>query len=346
MLNFCTLFDVNYLSRGITLYRSLEKVCPSFHLYVFVFDDATKSFLSSNKTSYPYLTVISLQEFEDEALLAVKTSRSIAEYCWTSTPSTILYCLEKFELDHCTYIDADMFFYSNPQPLVDEMGDKSVLISEHRYTGAYDQASYSGIYCVQFMCFKNTKDGLNVLQWWRNRCLEWCYARLEDGKFGDQKYLDDWTTRFANVHVLQHLGGGVAPWNVQQYTITEEMVVYEKKTGARFPLVFFHYHGLKFFNDNKVSLCGSLYELDGSIKLQLYFPYVRTVLVSSAAINTLGLNKNSEGAHSPAPSLFTQRLRFWKETAIQIKKGKLSPFHLKNFNFNRHNHIYTLDQFF
>jgi hypothetical protein len=60
--------------------------------------------------------------------------------------------------------------------------------------------------------------GMAVLNWWRDRCIEWCYARSEEGKFGDQKYLDDWTTRFDSVHVLEHLGGGIAPWNVQQYS--------------------------------------------------------------------------------------------------------------------------------
>lgn len=49
-----------------------------------------------------------------------------------------------------------------------------------------------------------------------------CVMQLENGKFGDQKYLDDWTARFKDVHVLQHLGGGIAPWNVQQYTFQKE----------------------------------------------------------------------------------------------------------------------------
>jgi hypothetical protein len=345
MLHFCTLFDINYLSRGITLYRSLEKVCTSFHLYVFAFDEPTRQFFSSNKASFPHITMVSLKEFEDDALLRVKPSRSAAEYCWTSTPSTLLFCLEQFKPDHCTYLDADMFFYHDPQVLVDEMGDKSVLISEHRYTPAYDQSSYSGTYCVQFMCFKNTADGMTVLRWWRERCLEWCYARLEDGKFGDQKYLDDWTTRFSSIHVMQHPGGGVAPWNVQQFDITKDLQLIEKKSDARYPLVFFHYHGLKFYKDDKVSLCGSLYELELSVREHLYFPYIRNLLSTSAGIKPMGLKENSEGANTQSPSGSMQLFKFWKETALQIKKGKLSPFHLKNFNFSLHKHIYPLDQF-
>lgn len=342
MLNFCTLFDSNYLTRGLAMYRSLEKTCPSFHLYVFAFDDATCSFLRNNPSFFPRLTVIALNEFEDEQLLKIKPYRTTAEYCWTATPSTILYCINKFQLTHCTYIDADLYFYSNPQVLIDEMGNKSVLISEHRYTRAYDQSAYSGVYCVQFMCFKNTAEGLQVLTWWRDRCIEWCYARLEDGKFGDQKYLDDWTARFSAVHVLQHLGGGVAPWNVQQYYFTNDAKLTEKKTGRSYPLVFYHFHGLKFYTDDRVSLCGSLYELGNEARQLLYYPYIRELLETERELREKGVTGNVTGASSQSPSKVKWVIQFLRETAIQIKNGKLSPFNLKYFNFNRHYHIHSI----
>ena len=98
MLYFCTLFDANYLSRGIATYQSLAKTGEQFHLYVVAFDD--DAFEVLQQLNYTNLTAISLADFEDEALLAVKPSRTRAEYCWTSTSSLILYCIQKLPFEH------------------------------------------------------------------------------------------------------------------------------------------------------------------------------------------------------------------------------------------------------
>lgn len=207
MYNFCTLFDSNYLSRGIAMYDSLKRHCSNFHLYIIAFDDKAYDILT--KLALENITVISLKNFETEQLLAVKPTRTRAEYCWTCTPSTIRYIFDTFKVENCTYIDADLYFYNSPKILFDEMAEKSVLITEHRFTPKYDRSKISGKYCVQFMMFKNNQYGLKVLNWWIDACLDWCYDKYEDGKFGDQKYLDDWITRFKGiVHELQNLGGG------------------------------------------------------------------------------------------------------------------------------------------
>ena len=261
MYNYCTLFDSNYLTRGLAMYESLERHSGDFHLYVFAFDDLSHQLLK--KMNFQFMTVISLKEFEDEALLSVKPSRGTAEYCWTCTPSTLKFRLESYGLESCTYLDADLLFFNDPSVLIDEMGNKSVLITEHRYTPKYDQSSTSGVYCVQFMTFKNDIDGLKVLNWWRDACLEWCYARFEDGKFGDQKYLDDWVSRFDGVHVLQHLGGGLAPWNIQQYDLDK----------CQFEFIFFHFHNYKMIDNGKIEL--GMYKLSESVLNTFYKPYTK-----------------------------------------------------------------------
>ena len=258
MLNFCTLFDSYYLNRGIALYDSLCEHNPDFHLYIFAFDDVSYNVLL--ELALPKTTIVALKELEhwfaNYNLESIRQERSWREYCWTCTPFSISYVIEKHKVDHCTYLDSDIYFFANPQILIEEMGNKSVLITEHRYSPKYDMTEFSGHFCVQFMVFKNTNDGLEVLNWWRDACAEWCYMRSEEGKFGDQKYLNHWPTKYEKaVHVLQHLGGGCAPWNVQQYLFFEDgkkILCKELSTSVVFELVFYHFHNVKYFANGKV----------------------------------------------------------------------------------------------
>jgi hypothetical protein len=281
--NYCTLFDSKYLNRGLAMYESLKTYDKNFHLYIFAFDEFTEKMLKELNLSE--VTVISLGEFEDNELLSVKQSRTKVEYYWTCTASTIKYCIEKFNLDSCTYVDADIYFYGNPSVLLEEMGNNSVLITPHWYTPVYDESERSGIYCVQFVSFRNTIQGMDVLNWWRKECINWCYARFENGKFGDQKYLDNWPEKFKGVYVLKNRGGGVAPWNVQQYDLKNapEFIIKEKKTGKSFPLIFYHYHYLRFLLSRDMDL--GPYVLSHSVIEKLYIPYI---------LNLTKINRNLE----------------------------------------------------
>lgn len=280
MHNFCTLFDSNYLTRALVMYRSLEKSGEDFRLYAVCFDDLSYQVLQ--KLELPCMTAIPLPQFETPELLSVKGGRTAGEYCWTCTPHVIRHVLDTYRLTEVTYVDADICFYAKPSLLLEEFAASgaSVMITEHRYTPRYDQSVTSGIYCVQFMTFRSDKRGLEVLQWWQDRCIEWCYARFEDGKFGDQKYLDDWTQRFEGMHVLQHLGGGVAPWNVQQYALrrSPDGSLWVNET----PLVFYHFHGYRHYDDGVMDL--GTYRLDPEVIELIYRPYVRQLAMAQAEI--------------------------------------------------------------
>lgn len=280
-LYFTTLFNSTYLCKGLAMCDSLDNVCSDYCIYIFAYDEVSYKFLLSKKNKNAI--ILSLEKLEEyfPELLHIKSERSFAEYCWTTTSYTILYCLENFKINHCTYIDADLYFFSNPIILFEELKHGDVLITKHRYTTQYDQSKTSGIYCVQFMTFKQNDNSLSVLKWWKNKCYQWCYNKYEDGKFGDQKYLDDWPERFNNIVILKNLGGGVAPWNVQQYNVLyKKNVVYaiNKKSGEKFDIVFYHFH---YFRYTKLLF---LYEyvlgpylLDNNVINYIYNPYRKKI---------------------------------------------------------------------
>ena len=283
MHNFCTLFDSNYLPRALVMYRSLVATDENFKLYVVCFDDLAFDIL--NKLKLANLIAIPLNDFESQELLAVKVERTAGEYCWTCTPHVVRYVLDTYELAQVTYLDADLCFYEKPSILLAELENTkaSSLITEHRYTPRYDYSATSGIYCVQFMTFNADVHGLKILQWWQDRCLEWCYARYENGKFGDQMYLDDWPTRFEGVHILQHLGGGVAPWNVQQYRIYKEK---DKFFVNSSPLIFYHFQEYRYYKNGIHDFVGGCTLSIEAVSL-LYRPYGLALLKAYDLIYTV-----------------------------------------------------------
>jgi len=246
MKNFCTLFDSYYFMKGLSLYYSLERVCKNFHLYIFAFDDLAYETLVS--LDLKYATIISLKEFETEELLEIKKNRNTAEYCWTCKGPTLKYCFDNYNIESCTYLDSDLYFFDDPEILFEEVLGYDVMLTEHHYTSEYDLSKTNGKYCAHFMYFRNSENGLKVLSWWTNLCLEWCFSYHEVGRFGDQKYLEEFSNTFTGVCILKHLGGGVAPWNIQQYTLlnrNSKPIGINKSDKSQFNIIFYHFHFLK-----------------------------------------------------------------------------------------------------
>jgi hypothetical protein len=285
--NYCTLFDSNYLTRGIALISSLRSLKEDFHLYVFAFDDLTEEVL--NEIDFDEVTVINKNKLENEELILLKEKRSKAEYCWTCTPLTILYCLENFKMERCTYLDADIYFFSSPIEILKEMENKfSILITKHNYSKKYDQTSIRGKYCVQFMSFNNDVEGLKALKWWKEKCIDWCYAYYEDGKFGDQMYLDDWTERFERVCISAKLGCGIAPWNIRDYLVektTKNILVKKKENLESDLLIFYHFHFFKLYDDGDLRY--SYYEIPKSAKKFIYKTYLKELLEAELKLKNI-----------------------------------------------------------
>ena len=245
-----TYFDRNYLIKGMALIESLqEHEKNDYKFFVVCADEYTRLLL--NRLDYKNVSTIPLHMVEggNPSLNAAKRNRNLVEYYWSLKAALALYIIEHHpDIDLLTYFDADLFFYSPPQPIFEELGDHSVLLHEHRFAPEQKTMERYGRYNAGFFSVRNDTHGIAALKWWRDQCMQWCYARLEDGKYGDQLYLNSLPQKLQRVGILQHIGAGVAPWNHIQYNFSRDPAgkVYVNDV----PLVFYHFHSLIFVDPN------------------------------------------------------------------------------------------------
>jgi hypothetical protein len=246
-------------------------------LFIFCFDGP--SYETLLKLKLENATLIPIEKFENKRLLSAKLTRSRAEYCWTCASSTIRYVFDEFKIKECTYLDADIYFFSSPLPLFEEIGNRSVLITAHNYAQKYNPNNSTerkyGKYIVQFVTVKNNKQGNKVLNWWIDRCIEWCYARIEEGKYGDQKYLETMMELFPeDVVCSKNAGAGLAPWNLLNYDFGD---------GIK-NVIFYHFHGFKYFLNGFVQLTLYVYVIGSEAQELIYKPYLREFIKNMSLV--------------------------------------------------------------
>ena len=278
---FCTLFNARYLPQGLALYHSLERVIEAdFTLYVLCMDDFTYEVLA--ELQLPSLHLIALREVEDENLRAVRKTRTVAEYCWTCTTPLLLYVLEHCPSDSVvTYVDADLFFFSDPSGVLDELGDQSILIHEHDFASEYAHLeANSGRFNVGLASFRNNHEGRKCLQRWKDQCLDECILDPSQGKCGDQNYLDEWPSRYSGLVITSNPGIGLAPWNVSKHNLRSDWRG-TITVDDDFPLIFYHFHSMRplrpRFGVNLVLMTQGEYRISPEVADLIYTPYVAAV---------------------------------------------------------------------
>lgn len=263
--HYVTLFDSVFLPQGLALHHSLLEHGGDCVLWVLCLDHACLQALQ--RLDLPQMRLLDLAELETPELLAVKPGRTRAEYCWTLTPWSIQWVLEaEPTAQRVTYLDADVFFLKSPAPIFAEFEASAcgVLITEHGYAPEYDQTPTSGRYCVQFLPVVRGR-GEPILHWWRDRCIHWCFARSENGLFGDQKYVE----QFASISpgLVYPIGPDCrfqAPWNCSIFKFSDA--------------ILFHFHGLRILSRQLVRASGGGYLLPSPTLFYVYIKYCELLM--------------------------------------------------------------------
>jgi hypothetical protein len=120
--HFCTYFDHRYAAKGLAMWESLKSHCSPAILHVFCLNDACCDILANLRL--PDVHLHSLKELEDAdpELGRARSNRSLVEYYFTLTPCLPLQIFRTHpEVSRITYVDADLFFCADPQPVLDEV---------------------------------------------------------------------------------------------------------------------------------------------------------------------------------------------------------------------------------
>jgi hypothetical protein len=328
MRHFCTYFDHNYLPRGLALHRSMQTHCPDFELSILCL--SAECFATLTRLALTRVRLFTLAELEsfEPRLRTARQNRSLIEFYFTCSPVLPLFVLaQNPQATDVTYLDCDLLFFDRLEALWAEIDGHSIAITPHRFPPALRELAQYGIFNVGLLTFRRDDNARACLEWWRERCIEWCYDRLEGDRFADQKYLDVWPEKFRGVKIIENPSVNLAPWNLAGHKLEwrDESVQADGQ-----PLLVFHFHGLKQIDAQHFDPRWRRYHVkpDSVLIEKIYRPYLRSL---GSIASELGLDAARAGwnprANAKDPNAektsWWQRLRSRWNLARGVMRGEI-----------------------
>ena len=231
------------------LLASMERHCQPFLLHVLAWDWPFPAYVPANARIVSRGSFLSRHpEYAPERLPPPPRTR-INEVC-TARWRFLADVLQDFEAP-ATLIDGDLWFWSSPEPVFEEIGSAPMAVSPHAFAPAaaglpgvtLESHRKYGVYNSGFTYVASAAaaERLAALNW------EWSHTELRtlpDGRmvFGDQGWLEQ-VAGEVGAHVIQHPGVNVGPWNVHT------QVLRQAQDGTVFfggrPLIAYHYSSFR-----------------------------------------------------------------------------------------------------
>jgi len=310
MINFCTYFDKNYLSKFLTLKASLDQIKSDYTFYILYLDDFVYNFFKEN--TFKNIQLINLADLEIAYpdLLVAKKNRSLIEYYFTLSPFLPKYIFKKFNIFEISYLDSDLYFFKNPSKLINESSDSSVILIRQESNPIY------GFYNVGWIFFNfNYNETKEIVEQWGEQCLNLCSDIPNPVKnlYADQKYLDSWPQQLKNIKILDPFQTCLSPWD-KNATIEANIE----------SMISFHFHGLEVKKNYFVSGFSKYNKkITKKIIKKIYKPYLLKLLDIEKKYNLE--NSSIRGVSLRGLSGALTKIRNLK---AKIKKMIFKDFHL------------------
>ncbi len=283
---YCTYFDQRYLARALVMLRSLRQHDPDAAIVALCFDDVTVRIVGAADDARVTALPVAGLHGRDPGLAAIAGTRSRWEDYASHKAAFMLAVMRDAAPDATVaFIDADTWFFAPPAAVFAELAAASIGVSPHRFAAEKAFLAQYGRFNAGFVVVRNDAVGRRCIADWRADCLAWCHETvMPDGRFMNQGYLDAWPDRYPGVHVLDHPGANLGPWNIERFALSVD------DGGVRVdgaPLVFFHFSGV--MRDER-GAWWSNYPIAppilGLARERIYRPYVAAIVAEEARLVT------------------------------------------------------------
>ena len=234
-----TVCNLAYLPKARVLAESVLKYNNS-KLTIYLIEKKTTVDLSGIEADIIWIEDMAIPEFYE---LAFKYD--IIELSTSVKPYISLDLLKRFE--KVIFLDPDTCLYHSVAPILSDLDSHAIVLTPHYTTPQSDHVSESDVGMMRFGSFnlgffavRNSDQGIKFLEWWSNRCFQFCFMESQFGLSTDQKWVSIAPCFFQDLYVSFNLGYNVAAWNSYERTITKnaEGCYFVNNT---FPLIFFHF---------------------------------------------------------------------------------------------------------
>lgn len=273
--HFTTVVSSYYVYKFLAMQESLNQHCKNYQLFALCIDKQAYSILK--RFNLKNVMLLKLSVLENDMLLAAKNSRNYHEYCWTLKPFILNYVMKVYkDTQYFAHLDSDLFFFSSPVQIINEAPMSSIFLTDHNNSDNFLHTyETSGIYNTGFVCCKNDSTSNLAVEWWLTKCLEKCciVADVQEGLYGDQRYVELWPKLFPDVHVVNSKGANVAQWNIEGFKINE---ISGKVYVDNDNLIFYHFSGLSIISRNEFNL-STFFKIGDNPARLIYMPYIKTL---------------------------------------------------------------------
>jgi len=247
----CIFTSINngYLPKARILAASVRKHHPEAKMVLMLSDyqDPALDYSDFDLVLGPEDVVTGVENLE-----AWLFEHTVVELCTAVKPFAFKHLFDTYGYRGVVYQDPDTVLYSGLSELEKEMETHPIVLTPHVSQPAVDTDDLldgemlgclrHGVFNLGFLALTKEGEGPLFLQWWLDRCREYCFDDNQRGLFTDQKWIDLAPCFFQTLKVLRLPSYNVATWNLY-YRYVEKDAAGQVVVNRDYPLRFYHFSG-------------------------------------------------------------------------------------------------------